>query len=315
MHPVLSLIVGLGLAAVGGELFVRGVVGIAAWARIPAGIIGATVAAFATSSPELSVAVNAAASGVTGIAFGDALGSNVVNIGLVLGLALLLGPIQESGERLRRDYLVALLAPVLTWILVIDGELTRLDATVLLAVFLAWILLTTKQALKDRDATAKTLGQRARPLALLESGLGLAALIAAGGFIVTGAKFVGGLLGWSPLVVGATLVALGTSMPELATTVLSRLRGHDEVGLGTILGSNIFNNLLIVGVATTIHPFRVSPLSSSVALGAGLMVLGACAPTRDGLIPKWRGWALLLLYSGYVALLITLDSPIGPAGP
>ncbi|QYK58859.1 MAG: calcium/sodium antiporter [Fimbriimonadaceae bacterium] len=315
MHPVLSLIVGLGLAAIGGELFVRGVVGIAAWARIPAGIVGATVAAFATSSPELSVAVNAATAGVTGIAFGDALGSNVVNIGLVLGIVLLLGPIKESGERLRRDYLVALLAPVLTWVLVLDGELSRLDAVLLLSLFVAWILLTTKQALKERDATVETLGERVKRVALLQSLLGLVALVAAGGFIVDGAKFVGGLLGWSPLVVGATLVALGTSMPELATAVLSRLRGHDEVGLGTVLGSNIFNNLFIVGVATSIQPFRVSTLSSSVALGAGLLVLGACAPSREGVIPKWRGWALLVLYSGYVALLIASATTNGPAGP
>jgi cation:H+ antiporter len=313
VHPVVSLLSGLGLAAFGGELFVRGVVGLAAWTRVPAGIAGATLAAFATSSPELTVAINAAGAGMTGVSFGDALGSNVLNVGLVLGVSLLLGPIKESGQRMRRDFPVALACPLVTGALVLDGDMSRWDAAVLLVVFATWLALNVLHAMRHRDATVDTLGEKVGSRAVFECAVGLVALLTAGRLIVDGAVFVGQALGWSPMVVGATLVALGTSSPELATTVVSRLKGHDEVGLGTVLGSNIFNNLFIVGVATSIHPFRAPLQSSFIVLAAGFLVLLACFPQRDGAIPRWRGWGLIALYAASTALLIATSPADGTA--
>jgi cation:H+ antiporter len=304
MHPIVSLVVGLAFAGFGGELFVRGAVGVAQWARVPAGVIAATVAAFATSSPELSVSVSAALAGAPQIAFGDALGSNVVNIGLVLGVALLFGALAGTDQSLRRDLPTALFAPVLTALLVLDGEVSRLDAAVLLAVFAAWLVLTALAARKARSAVVKAVGGVRYGRAVLETVLGLVLLVAAGRLVVDGAKYIGEVLGWSPFVVGATLVALGTSMPELATTAVSRLRGHDEVGLGTVLGSNVFNNLFIVGVAGSITPIVVAPATALVGLAGGVAMLLLVLPGRGGSIPRWRAWPLLAAYAAFVVVQI-----------
>ena len=138
------LLAGVVCAGIGGELFVRGVVGIAHWARISPGIIGATVAAFATSSPELSVSVSSALAARPEIALGDALGSNVVNVALILGLALVISAIRTPPGSIRRDMPVALLAPVLTGLLFLDGELSHLDGAVLMVVFVAWLAATLR---------------------------------------------------------------------------------------------------------------------------------------------------------------------------
>jgi len=304
VHPILSLVLGLICAGVGGELFVRGAIGVAHWARIPAGIVGATVAAFATSSPELAVSVSAALAGTPEIALGDALGSNVVNIGLILGIALLFGTLRGEANVLRNDLRIALAAPLLTGVIILDGNFSRIDAAILFAVFLFWLARTIQAARQARSAAVETLGETRRGRALLECAVGLTFLILAGNLIVEGAKFIGDHLGWSPFVVGATLVAIGTSMPELATTVISRIRGHDEVGLGTVLGSNIFNNLFIVSVAGLITPFALQPQSVRIGLAAGIATLLLVWPNRQGEVPRGRSGLLLVGYGVYVVLLV-----------
>ncbi|MCG9895575.1 MAG: hypothetical protein MH204_08885, partial [Fimbriimonadaceae bacterium] len=264
MHPILSLVLGLVFAGVGGDLFVRGAVGLASWARIPAGVIGATVAAFATSSPELSVAVNSALKRTPEIALGDALGSNVVNVAFILGAALLLGPIHCNRGSLGRDFPVALMAPIVTLLLCLDGSLSQLECGLLAAAFFAWLSFATFEAIRGRtpaDGTAK-----GGPAAILFAIGGLALLVLAGQNIVVGAKEIGAWLGWDAFVVGAVLVAIGTSIPEMATTLSARLKGEDDVGLGTVLGSNIFNGLFTVSVAGLIHPIAVDPRQAGVGL-------------------------------------------------
>ena len=147
---LLVLAAGVLAAAAGGELFVRGAVGLAAWARVPAGIIGATVAAFATSSPELSVGVQSAMAGAPVIALGDALGSTVINIACVLGIVLVTGPLAVDRRELRRELTFAAVAPVLTLLALVDGELVQLEATVLLGVFVGWLVLVTNAARRAR---------------------------------------------------------------------------------------------------------------------------------------------------------------------
>lgn len=304
MPPWLSLVVGIAAAAIGGELFLKGVVGVASWARVPAGIIGATVAAFATSSPEVAVAVQATLAGAPQIALGDALGSNVVNIGLVLGLVLLFGPIQAADGSLRRDLPVALMAPVITALLLLDGNFSPLDAALLCVGFLAWLVFTTVAAFRERSAAAEVTGEERHGLAVLYCILGLLALVLAGNLIVTGAKWVGGLLGWEPFVVGATLVAFGTSAPELATSIISRLRGHDEVGLGTVIGSNIFNGLFIVALTGLRGAYQVSLDTVVTGLVFGLATVVAAWPSRSGVLAKSRCWILLALYGASIAVIL-----------
>ena len=306
MNDYLALFLGIVCAGLGGELFVRGAVGLAHWARISPGIIGATVAAFATSSPELSVSINAALAGQPQIALGDALGSNVVNVALILALALVISGIQSPRDSVKRDFPVALLIPVVTGLLFLDGELSRLDGFLMLGMFLVWLAAAAIEARKQRSAAERVLGERRGWLVVLSCAAGLAFLIAAGHLIVAGARGIAVSFGIDEFVIGATIVAVGTSVPELATTVVAKLRGHDEIGLGTILGSNIFNGIFITAIAAIIHPITVAWREVAVTLSFGLIALAFTYPTRRGYIERRRGVLLLVLYAVYLATLLGL---------
>jgi cation:H+ antiporter len=305
MDNYLLLLLGVIAAGCGGELFVRGAVGIAHWARIPAGIIGATVAAFATSSPECAVAVSAALAGTPGISLGDALGSNIVNVALILGLVLLIADLHAPRDSLKRDFPVAMLAPCLLAVLAFDGVLSRLDGFMLLGVFVTWLIATILEARRQRSAAEHVLGEYHAGRAMWACLAGLALLIVAGRLIVTGAIGVAHAFGLGEFVIGATVVAVGTSMPELATAVIAKLRGHDELGLGTVLGSNIFNGLWIVAVAAIITPITVSWQTVGIGLGFGVITVAFLFPGRDGLLTRKRGALLLALYMVYVATILT----------
>jgi cation:H+ antiporter len=300
MNDYVALFLGVLCAGLGGELFVRGSVAVAHWARISPGIIGATVAAFATSSPELSVAISAAASGKPQISLGDALGSNVVNVALILALALVISGIQSPRGSVKRDFPVALAVPMLTGILLLDGVLSRFDGFLMLSMFLAWIVATVFEARKQRSAAGEVLNKQRGWLAVLLCMVGLAFLVAAGNLIVAGAKGIAISFGIGEFIIGATVVAVGTSVPELATTVIAKLRGHDEIGLGTILGSNIFNGVFIVAVAAIICPITVNWREATLALAFGLVALVFSYPIRTGFIGRKRGVLLLVLYVVYL---------------
>lgn len=303
MNHALAMLLGVICAGVGGELFVRGTVSLAAWARIAPGIVGATVAAFATSSPELSVSITSALDGRPQIALGDALGSNVLNVALILALALLISGIYCRRDSIRRDFSVAFLAPVMTGILAFDGVLSRIDGAMLLTAFGVWLVSTVVEVRRQRSAAAQVLGAHRLGPAVLSAAVGLACLIGAGLLIVHGARGIAVELGLSEFIVGAIVVAIGTSVPELATAVISKLRRHDEVGLGTILGSNIFNGLFIISVAALIHPIVFDPAPVHVALAFGLVAVLLSLPGKMGYIGRGRGALLLLLYVIYLVTL------------
>jgi cation:H+ antiporter len=304
VNPYFSLLIGVACAGVGGELFVRGLVGFARWARISAVIIGTTIAAFATSSPELSVAIGAAVSGKPEISLGDALGSNVVNVALILALALCVSAIQSPRSSVKRDFPVALLVPVVVGVLAFDGGLSRVDGVILMALFFTWLVLVIRQARQERTSSEPSATRtRLGPAVALALG-GLVFLIGSGHFIVAGARGIATAFGIPEFVIGATVVAVGTSMPELATTLISKLRGHDEIGLGTILGSNVFNGLFIVGLAAVICPIQVQRAAVGATLVFGVVTTAVTFPNRRGLIGRSRGLALLAIYAGYVAFLL-----------
>lgn len=299
----LLMLAGIGCAVLGGDLFVRGVVSLAAWWRVPAGIIGATVAAFATSSPELSVAVNAALDSRPQVALGDALGSNVVNIGVVLGLALAFSAITVDRGALVRDVPMALAAPAVLGLLALDGSVSRVDAVVLIVVFAGWLTQTTIAARAARDAVVSVLAERSHRAVVVSVVAGLVLLVVAGRFIVGAAAGIGQALGWDGFVVGAVFVALGTSTPEIATMLAARVRGHDEVGVGTVLGSNIFNTLLVVGVAALISPITITRSEIQVGVVASIVVVALAIPGRSARLGRWRAVPLMATYLAVIALI------------
>jgi cation:H+ antiporter len=309
-----SLGLGVVFAAVGGELFVRGLVGLASWMRIPAGVIGATVAAFATSSPELTVAVNAGLDGRSEIALGDALGSNMVNIGVVVGLLLLAGSTRAS-DLSRRDALTGLGLVGLVAVLIVDGELARKDGLVMIVCFSAWFSVVVRGALEARhdhvevidDTVVETLGERVHARSIVEATLGLIALVVAGRLLVVGAKGIGEELGLSTFVVGVVLVSFGTSLPELATAIVSKFRGHAELGLGTALGSNIFNIGFIVGVAAILSPVDVDRRDVWISLVLGGAMIPVLLVHTGEVLSRWRGAALIAIYVVAITVLVGLQ--------
>lgn len=309
MTDYVALLSGIMCAGIGGELFIRGTVGLAHWLRIAPGIIAAVVAAFATSSPELSVSVSAALAGNPQIALGDALGSNIVNVALILALVLVISGIQCPPDSIKRDFPVAVLLPIGTGLLVLDGVLSRVDGVVMLALFLAWLAFTAVAAQQQRNATDEVLGEQRHGRILFSCATGLALLVLAGRLIVGGAKGIALSLGMDYFTVGVTVVAIGTSTPELATAVIAKLRGHDEVGLGTILGSNIFNGLFIVPVAAILHPIAVVARQEVLlSLAFGFIAVLLVYPPRSGLIRRSRGVLLLLLYGLSLGVMLSFRS-------
>jgi cation:H+ antiporter len=301
---LLALLAAIPAAALGGASFLKGVIGVAAWLRLPKLLVATTLAAFATSSPELAVSTLAALAGKPEIGLGDALGSNVVNVGLILGLALLFGGLATHMSEIRRDWVLALIVPFLTLALALDGNLSRADGALLLAVFALWSALVVRQAIAHRRDAALDAAPALSPVrAWLFLLAGLAALVLAGQLFVSGASGIAVALGVHPYLIGVTVVAAGTSLPELVTVLISRLRGHDDVGLGTLLGSNLFNGLAIVGIAATIAPISAPLGEVAAALAFGVVTVLLMLP-RAGALSRRRGIVLLAAYAAFV--LVTL---------
>jgi cation:H+ antiporter len=298
----LALILGaVLLAAAGGEAFLKSILGAAIHLRVPKLVVATTLAAFATSSPELTVSSVAALAGQPEIGLGDALGSNVVNIALIFGLALLFGAVQTSRRDFGRDFYLAIAVPVLTFLLMLDGRIERVEALLLLAVFSAWVARTVRGAWRQREEPANFGAAELSPgKSLILGVLGLGALIASGHLFVSGVTSIASAFAVDTYVIGAVLVAIGTSLPELVTVILSRLRGHDDVGVGTLIGSNLFNGLAIVGIAGAIHPIAVPLNEVALTLACGIAALLLLLPNREGLIVRRRGYLLLVLYAAFV---------------
>lgn len=304
MSDYLLLLAGIVCAATGGEFFVRGSVGIATALRIPPGIIGVTVAAFATSSPELSVAVNSGLAGKSQISLGNALGSNIINISLVLGIALLISGIPVATETLKRDVRIAIIVPVLIGIFLIDNTLNRLEGVFLLGIFATWLYSVVMQALHHRRSSSGGSKRKGNAMYWIFAISGMMLLIIAGKLIVLSATGIARDFGVDDFIIGATFVALGTTVPELASIIFSKIKGHDEIGLGTVLGSNIFNGLFIVSVASILTPIRVPFSEVALALFFCILSLLIALPRRrSSIIRRRQGVLLVLMYSVYVMTL------------
>ena len=298
------LAVGVVLAWFGGEFFVRGGVGLARWLRWPSAVIGVTVAAFGTSSPELLVAIHAALDGVPEISLGDVLGSNVVNVALVLAIVLAMSGMKTEDGGVRRDWFVSLLVPGVVYALLFDGWFSRLDAGIMMVCFFVWLIIVIRHARRHALTRTEPGEHVSLPKTIFALVAGLALLIGAAQFVVHGGKGVATAMGWSPFVVGAVVVAAATSTPELATTLIARMRGHHDVGLGNILGSNIFNVFFIASVAALIQPYAVKVPEILPSLAFGIVTTVLILLGSGGVLGRWRGFVLLALYALYVGMTL-----------
>lgn len=297
----LLILAGLVALFVGGEALVRGAVAVASRLAVSPLLIGLTVVGFGTSTPELLVSVDAALRGLPEIAIGNIIGSNIGNILLIVGLSALIWPIRVTGGTLRRDTGVMLAA---TFVLILPffwGTLDRMPGLMLLAGLAGYLL----WAYRTADPQAESDGTPpAMPLwrALLWVGLGLAGLFVGARFLVDGAVSVARDFGISDAFIGLTIVAIGTSLPELATSLIAAYRRQSEIAIGNIVGSNIFNVLGILGVTATIAPIPVADRFASFDLPVMLavsVVFAGLLLLRPG-IGRWTGAGLLIGYLVYV---------------
>lgn len=301
----IALIVGGLLVLVGaGDLLVRGAVNLALRLGIPALMVGMTVVAFGTSAPELLVSVKAVLRDADGLALGNVVGSNIANILLVIGLPALIAPMAMARDTLR-DALIMLAASALFAVLAMTGEIATPQALILLLAFAAFMTESIWRGRRDRMAAEELEGADPAlpPLRLaLYLGLGVIGLPLGADLLVKGAVNVATALGVSELMIGLTIVAIGTSLPELATTLVAAIRREGGVALGNILGSNIFNLLFILGVAgmvgTLTIPESLLRLDLWVMLAASLLVLPFILAGRA--IGRMVGLGLLLSYGGYI---------------
>jgi len=315
---ILALIFGLVLLVWSADRFVEGSSSTARHFGMPPLLIGMVIVGFGTSAPEMVVSALAALEGSPGIALGNAYGSNIANIALILGITALISPIMVHSTVLRKELPILTLVTFFAVVLIADLELTRFDAILLLLVFgflMAW---TIYQGLKQKtDSLAKEVEaeaiEKAMPLkrAVFWLVAGLLMLIASSRILVWGAVQIAQIFGVSDMIIGLTIVALGTSLPELASSVIAARKGEHDIALGNVLGSNLFNTLAVVGIAGTIHPFAVEPETLSrdmVVMGAltvSLFLIGFGFRGRQGRINRFEGTTLLLVYVAYTAWLIS----------
>ncbi len=312
-----AVILGLALLVWSADRFVEGSASAARHFGMPPLLIGMVIVGFGTSAPEMVVSALASSQGNPGIALGNAYGSNITNIALILGVTALISPIAVHSQVLRRELPILMAATALAAWQLWDGEITRLDAVVLLAVFGCLMAWTIRQGLRrQEDALGSEIEQeldvRAMPIhrAVLWLVVGLAALIVSSRVLVWGAVEIASGFGVSDLIIGLTIVAVGTSLPELASSIIATRKGEHDIALGNVLGSNLFNTLAVVGIAGAIHPMAVGPevFGRDMLVMAGLTLLlfmigyGFRGPGR---INRVEGAVLLACYVAYTAYLIS----------
>lgn len=311
-----EVIAGLVLLIGGADRFVLGAAATARNLGVPPLLIGLTIVAFATSAPEVLVSVVAALRGESDLALGNAIGSNIANIGLVLGAVAIIRPIELSSGTLRREMPALLAVSLLAVSLLLDTYLSRIDGFVLLGglvIVMFWLTgLGMRSAANDpirAEYEAEIPADVKMVMAIFWLVIGLAALLFGAQLMVNGSVEIARSLGVSEVVIGITLVAVATSLPEFAVTVVSALKREYDLAIGNIVGSNIFNLLAVVGIAGAIHPAALPP--SVLSLHIFVMVaftLALFAMTYDyegkGRVNRYEGLALVTAYSVYIGYVV-----------
>jgi cation:H+ antiporter len=313
---LLLVIAGLVLLIWGADRFVHGAAATARNLGVAPLLVGLTVVAFATSAPEILVSIVAALQKEPGLAFGNAIGSNIVNIGLVLGLTAMIRPIKLESATLRREMPALLAVSLLTVSLFLDTFLSRVDGVVMLTglvIVMVWLArLGMRSGDQDplaMDYAAEIPSDVSMPMALVWLVIGLGTLLIGAELLVDGAIGIAKLLGVSEVVIGITIVAFGTSLPELAVSLASALKKEYGLAIGNIVGSNIFNLLAVIGIAATIAPAALAPTVLSLhifVMVAFTLVLFAMTYDYDGKaqLSRLEGLALFVAYIAYGSYVV-----------
>ena len=317
MATLLMVLTGLALLVAGAELLVRGASTMARAVGMPSLIIGLTVVAFGTSAPELAVSLKASLAGQPDIALGNVVGSNTFNVLFILGVSAAIAPLAVSSQLVRLDVPVMIGVSGLAWLMASNGVIGRLEGVVLLAGIVGYtallVWLGKSQGNSGAPVGPEAPGRRAAngrrlivPALLVLAGLAL--LVLGARWLVQGAVELARVLGAGELLIGLTIVAAGTSLPELATSVIASIRGQRDIAVGNIVGSNIFNILAVLGAAAAAAPDGVAVSPAALRFDVPVMLAAAlvCLPVffTGGRISRWEGVLLLGYYAAYVAYLV-----------
>lgn len=299
----LLLIIGFALLIKGADFFVEGSSSLAKILKVPSVIIGLTIVAMGTSAPEASVSINAALSGNNEIAISNVIGSNIFNGLVVVGICAFIAGFKTNLEILKRDMPVNIVITAILILMLIDGKLNRLEGIILLLGMIVYLICMVISALKNREN-----GEPCKVLSLPVSVLyiigGLIAVIFGGNLVVDKACIIASNFGVSQNFIGLTIVAIGTSLPELVTSIVATRKGDSGLALGNAIGSNIFNILFILGMSATISPLNVlneSIIDCIILLVSGIVLFIFAFTKRT--MNRWEGAACVLLYAAYTVYL------------
>ena len=311
------LVVGFVLLIKGADLFVEGSSSVAKIFKVPTVIIGLTIVAMGTSAPETSVSISAALQGANDIAVSNVVGSNFFNLLVVVGVCALLQPINITKSLIKRDYPYSIFATVLILAFLVIGlfvsgqpQLTRIDGIILLAAFVFYLVILIRFTLisiaTGHKVDVEEVKTRSLPVSIIFIVIGLAGVIYGGDFVVNSATAIAKTFGMSNTLIGLTIVAIGTSLPELVTSIVAAKKGEADLALGNVIGSNIFNLLLVLGISSTVHTIEVkfdSIIDTSLLLIVNVVVLAIVLKKKSS-IGKGVGVFMILMYVVYTGYII-----------
>ena len=317
MHLFISIaaiISGFALLVWGADRFVHGAAATARNLGVSTLVIGLTIVGFGTSAPELLVSAMAALSNNSGLAVGNAIGSNITNVGLVIGVTAIICPLVVNSTTLRREFPLLFVVMLLTLALLLDHRLSRIDGFILLGglvLLVIWLVRLGMSSSRPEPMTREyehEIPKTSLPIALLWTLIGLVVLLISSRILVYGAVNIAHMLGISDLVIGLTIVAIGTSLPELAASVMSALKNEPDIALGNVIGSNMFNLLGVLGIPGVISPINIAPevLTRDYSFMIGLtiaMFFFAYGFKKPGQINRLEGGILLGIYVAYMVVL------------
>jgi cation:H+ antiporter len=315
---IVYILIGLVLLVTGAEALVRGAVKSAAALGISPLIIGLTVVAFGTSAPEMAVSVISGMAGKGDIALGNAVGSNIFNVLLILGVSAVVIPLAVSTQLVRLDVPLMIAASLMLYVLGADGGIGHLDGLTLFSGIITYtvflIIKSRKEKISATDEFTRNYGAGAElsayrwwlNITLILAGLGL--LVLGSHWLVTGAVMMAQRMGVSQLIIGLTIVAAGTSMPELATSIVASIRGERDIAVGNVVGSNLFNILAVIGLAGMVTPNGIPVAKTALHFDLPVMIAVslACLPIffSDQRIDRWEGALFLAYYAAYIVYII-----------
>ncbi|MCS7169728.1 MAG: calcium/sodium antiporter [Candidatus Kapabacteria bacterium] len=312
MSPLLGFAIGLGALILGAEWLVRGASHLAIAWRVPPLVVGLTVVAYGTSSPELAVSVQAAWSGQEEVALGNVIGSNIFNVLFILGLSALIIPLAVNERLIRLDVPLMIGVSLVVYVMSLDGAISRVDGVLLVVGAIAYTLFLFRAGAEGAPAEKLLLHKKlswrdiALYLLLVLAGLGL--LVAGSRWLVRAAVDTATALGVNPIVIGLTIVAAGTSLPEVVTSIVAALRKARDLAVGNVVGSNLFNLLLILGAAAVVAPsgIPVPPSVRTFDLPIMLATAVACLPIfhTSRHVERWEGGLFLAYYGLYTGYLV-----------